>query len=420
MKDSVGLKKNEERDRQFLVEKLIHGVEFSNSYENSIEKKPEINKTVESNYRILIELRRVYQHLYADIADIFIEYIHSLDADEIQELDEDLKTNGWGAKTLLEIENSFELSSIFQLIYYLNGRLPLTNGLLVVPDSETPDGKEKINLKNLHEMFKDSPQFLGALGIFFGLNISVPKNTITELYKNLSYETLSGTNDFTFGSVSDLISGLSFKIKESTLSNRDRQKKDQKSSDKIIKDPSFVELPDQFEEELVEDLFKNLEHKKIEYTYIETQVQDAETIEIETKNKDDEFSELKQLFNDIGNAATEQKQQNEIIDLTGNVLDKNNPFNDIKTDDIYIEDYLFDNNDTTDIKDRATNILETINLDDDIDIPSDDEIAIDAPKKVKITTDPNRLWLAFNRIKKKYERQRQKGSLKRVNKKASK
>ena len=117
MKDSVGLKKNEERDRQFLVEKLIHGVEFSNSYENSIEKNPEINKTVESNYRILIELRRVYQHLYADIADIFIEYIHSLDADEIQELDEDLKTNGWGAKTALEIENSLELLSIFQLYY---------------------------------------------------------------------------------------------------------------------------------------------------------------------------------------------------------------------------------------------------------------------------------------------------------------
>ena len=59
----------------------------------------------------------MYQNLYADIADTFIENIHSLDADEIQELDEDLKTNGWGAKTLLEIENSFELLSIFQLFY---------------------------------------------------------------------------------------------------------------------------------------------------------------------------------------------------------------------------------------------------------------------------------------------------------------
>ena len=39
MKDSVGLKKIEDRDIQFLVEKLIHGVEFSNPYENSIKKK---------------------------------------------------------------------------------------------------------------------------------------------------------------------------------------------------------------------------------------------------------------------------------------------------------------------------------------------------------------------------------------------
>ena len=152
--------------------------------------------TVESYCRII---RWVYQNLYADIADTFIENIHSLDADEIQELDEDLKTNGWGAKTLLDIQNSFELLSFFQLLYYLNWRLPLANGLLVVPDSEVPDGKEKINPKNLYEMFKNtnshglvSLQFLGALGIFFGLNISVPKYAITVLYKNFSHEILSG------------------------------------------------------------------------------------------------------------------------------------------------------------------------------------------------------------------------------------
>ena len=113
MKDSVGLKKIEDRDIQFLVEKLIHGMEFSNPYENSIKKKQtEITETVESSYRII---RRVCQHLYVDIANIFIEYIHSLDADEIQQLYEDLKTNAWGAKTLLQIENSFELLSSFQL-----------------------------------------------------------------------------------------------------------------------------------------------------------------------------------------------------------------------------------------------------------------------------------------------------------------
>ena len=30
MKDSISLKKIEERDRQFLVEKIIHSIEFSN------------------------------------------------------------------------------------------------------------------------------------------------------------------------------------------------------------------------------------------------------------------------------------------------------------------------------------------------------------------------------------------------------
>ena len=46
-----------------------------------------------------------------------------------------------------------------------------------------------------------------------------------------------------------------------------------------MEERDIFKLPDQFEEELVEDLFKPLEHKKIEYPYAEPQVQDAETIE---------------------------------------------------------------------------------------------------------------------------------------------
>lgn len=62
--------------------------------------------------------------------------------------------------------------------------------------------------------------------------------------------------------------------------------------------------------------------------------------------------------------------------------------------------------------------IETINLIDG-DAPFAD-LATDASKKVKIITDPNRIRLAFNRIMKKYQRQRQKGSLKKSNKKATK
>ena len=52
MKDSIGMQKVEEKSKQFLIEKIIHGVEFNNPYNIEIEKKPEIIETVESNYRV--------------------------------------------------------------------------------------------------------------------------------------------------------------------------------------------------------------------------------------------------------------------------------------------------------------------------------------------------------------------------------
>ena len=95
-----------------------------------------------------------------------------------------------------------------------------------------PEGEEEINLKQLYEMFKDtisyglvSLQFLCALRIFFGVDKSIPKSAITELYKNLSYETLSGARDFGFQALSDLISKVSFQIKRSTLLNRKKRRR---------------------------------------------------------------------------------------------------------------------------------------------------------------------------------------------------
>ena len=133
------------------MEKIIHGVEFQNPYENSIEKKPEIIETVEKNYKIII---RVYQYLFTEIADIFLEHIHSLDPNKIQQLENDTKSNGREFINLLKIDNSVELFSTFQLFYHNRSRLPLTNGLLIVPDSGVPEGEEKNNLKNLYEMFR--------------------------------------------------------------------------------------------------------------------------------------------------------------------------------------------------------------------------------------------------------------------------
>ena len=129
--------------------------------------------------------RREYQSLFVNVTDTFNEYIQSLDLDEIQQMDKDIISNGWGVKSLLEIDNIYDLLCVFQIFYHFNNRLPLTNGLLIVPDSE---GAEKISLKDLYEMFQVtkshrlvSLQFLCALDIFFGGDAILLKNALTEL-----------------------------------------------------------------------------------------------------------------------------------------------------------------------------------------------------------------------------------------------
>lgn len=65
---------------------------------------------------------------------------------------------------------------------------------------------------------------ISLIFIFWALDKG-PKDAITELYKHLSYASLSSANDFNFDSLLDLISGLTFKMKGSTLANRDKQQK---------------------------------------------------------------------------------------------------------------------------------------------------------------------------------------------------
>ena len=95
VQDTYGLKKIEEKDKQFLIEKIIYGIKNENPYTISTEKKPRIMREIEETYKIC---RRVYQSLFIDIADIFIEYIQSLDLDEIQQMDDNIKSKGWDGK----------------------------------------------------------------------------------------------------------------------------------------------------------------------------------------------------------------------------------------------------------------------------------------------------------------------------------
>ena len=144
MLDTVGIKKVKDKNKQFLIEKIIHGVEFENFYLSNPEKKPEIMDTIKSNYRIA---RRVYQHLQYDIAELFADYVRSMISFELQDIDEDIKINGWGVQKVSEIKFSIKLLNLFQNFYTATGSLLTFNGLLVVPDGDAPPGENKINMK---------------------------------------------------------------------------------------------------------------------------------------------------------------------------------------------------------------------------------------------------------------------------------
>ena len=136
----------------------------------------------------------------------------------------------------------------------------------------------------------------------------------------------------------------------------------------------FFQPSNTFDQELVDDLFKNLKHKKIEHPYIERQVQDTE---IQVQN--DNFSDLEQLFSEVDdNAAAELKKQNDIFSLIDDILDENNVFNDeLKTEGIYIEGNLFDDTDQRDIKKIFEDKVSEINPPDNIlivDLPDEDPI----------------------------------------------
>ena len=213
-----------------MIDKIIQGVEFENAYESNPEKNPEIIRTIESNYKIA---RRVCQQLYFDVAELFHEYFQSIDLYEQQDIEEDMKINGWGTvENIRTIKDSMRLLNLFQDFYTATGRLPIFNELLVVPDGEAKPEK-KINMKQLYDMFKNtnshgiiSLPFLGLLLHYFHdlKSMNLVNTATTELYKNLSYMTLSGGRQLEFQDVSDLIAQLSFSIKSYTILNQKQAK----------------------------------------------------------------------------------------------------------------------------------------------------------------------------------------------------
>ena len=251
--------------------------------------------TVEKNYRIA---RRVYQQLYLDVAELFSEFIRSLSSSELKDFDVDISANGWGIKKISEVSDAQERLKIFQDFYTLTGRLPLSNSLLVVPDRDAPP-EEKLNMRHLYDLFKNTNLHGIASLPFLGLNQyyleendhSLIKNATSELYFNLSYMTLSGARDFRFDDVSELTARLSILLKHATLENNHLREIENKTLAKKINDERIFEpnIEDPLDEAIEIIDVRDIEHKKSMFPYVERTVETADEIETNQRLIDDDF-----------------------------------------------------------------------------------------------------------------------------------
>ena len=149
-------------------------------------------------------------------------------------------------------------------------------------------------------------------------------------------------------------------MKHPTPVNLKRKSEQDKKRDSDIKNShDFFKKPGD-NEALEHKLKKELQHIKTDDAYVEPIVQDTETIEKETKKKDNEFFKLALKFSEFDSAAIEQKKPERIIDLFDYLeIDKPQVIDDeLKIQDIFIDDdYLFEISDEHEIKDISTEML---------------------------------------------------------------
>ena len=114
--------------------------------------------------------------------------------------------------------------------------------------------------------------------------------------------------------------------------------------------------------EILDDPY--VEHKREMYPYVPPQLQTADETETETALVDDKFIDLKTKYDEINDVANEQKKQQKITDLIDDVVDESNPFQNLGTEDIRIEDDIFDKNDRKETIEISKDILKDINKND--------------------------------------------------------
>ena len=181
------------RDWQYLVESVIKLVKHHKTHLKPLRKaERKIIKSMKHNYSVA---RKVHASTYPNMAEKFKIYLNSLLPDETDEIENDFRANENGLLSVRQTESATELFDSFAMFYYINGRLPYTDGHCFVHGGETPAGiiVEKLSLKELFAKFFRtglngllSSPFLAPLLLVFARKGTLAKNFLRAWYKNLT------------------------------------------------------------------------------------------------------------------------------------------------------------------------------------------------------------------------------------------
>ena len=211
--------------------------------------------------------------------------------------------------------------------------------------------------------------FLGLLLYYFHdeHKLGLVRHATSELYRNLSYATLSGERPLEFQAISDFIGELSFSIKSFTVKKNRQKEIEMKKIAKTINDERiFNSVINDPLDDVVEIM--NLpypEHKKTTFPYVEPTVQLPDKIEETQKAIDDDYAGLLNKIYGVNDVALAQKEQEKTRQVIEDVLEPS-PFE--TQDDFWWEDEVFPKDDTKETIDTSKMIVGDIKNTHNVDI----------------------------------------------------
>ena len=223
--DDITLDVIQNENLQYFIKTILKTCQTNNGQiNNTIElKNIELIKNSVENITIC---KQTFKNFYDQISLYLTNTIRHLPADEINEIDQDLKRNNYFVN--LGNTNTFSDHNILDTFcdfFQNHGRFPGSQELIIVPRPEIPNFIETqkiISTNELYQKFSSTDarglvaiQAMAAFDIYFAGRLETSKQALAEFLHNMSHQALNKDNDLIFiqfDGTADLIIELIFML----------------------------------------------------------------------------------------------------------------------------------------------------------------------------------------------------------------